>query len=292
MSAKPALGFIGLGLMGSPMATRLLDAGHAVVVHNRTKAKADALAAKGAQWAASPAEVARRAEIVFTCILDTAGMERIVFGPGGVAEGAGPGKILVDFSTISAYGARAMADRLAKSGMRWIDAPVTGGPQGAAAGTLVAMAGGEAADIEAVRPHVAPMARRFEHLGPLGAGLFMKLCNQLVVGCTRVVLAEMVTLARKTGLDPASLPRVLEGGYADSTLLKLDIPRMVARDFAPRGQSKNVAKDLGLIREAAGAVGASLPVTALATELWRLHLAHGFGDKDSSSIIALFDETA
>ncbi|MDP6603355.1 MAG: NAD(P)-dependent oxidoreductase [Rhodospirillales bacterium] len=284
------LGFIGLGLMGLPMTIRLLDADFAVTVWNRTPKKTSPAVEKGARLAASPAEVAEASDIVFTCILDTGGMEQVVFGPGGVAEGARPGTLLVDFSTIAPSAMKAMAATLrADKGVRWVDAPVTGGVWGASEGALVIMAGGEEADVDEARPALAPMAKKIVHMGPLGAGLLTKLCNQLVIGCSRVVMAEMISFARGAGLDPAALPGVLEGGLAESKLLHIDVPFMLARDFSPRGQSKNLNKDLDIIRDVARAGGTSLPMTGLATELWRMHVARGYGDNDGVSIITMFE---
>jgi 3-hydroxyisobutyrate dehydrogenase len=284
------LGFIGLGLMGLPMTIRLLDAGFAVAAWNRTPEKASPAAERGARIAASPAEVAQASDIVFTCILDTAGMEQVVFGPGGVAEGARPGTLVCDFSTIAPSAMKTMAAVLrADKGVRWVDAPVTGGVWGARDGALVIMAGGEEADVQEARPALAPLAKKLVHMGPLGAGLLTKLCNQLVIGCSRIVMAEMIAFARGAGLDPAALPGVLEGGLAESKLLHIDVPNMLARDFSPRGQSKNLNKDLDIIRDVARANGTSLPITGLATELWRMHVGRGYGDNDGASIITMFE---
>ncbi|MGH7267413.1 MAG: NAD(P)-dependent oxidoreductase [Candidatus Rokuibacteriota bacterium] len=291
MSADtPALGYIGLGLIGSPMPLRLLDAGYRVTVWNRTRDKMEPALARGARPAASPADVARHSDVVHLCLLDTAAVREVVFGPDGVVRGASASKILVDHSTISADATREMARRLeAETGMRWVDAPVSGGPMGARAGTLVIMAGGEARDIERVRPVVAALSRRFAHMGPLGAGQTTKMCAQVAVACTYCVLAEMVSLARNSGVEVQRLPETLEGSFADSRLLQVMGPRMIAREFAPVGQVKTMLKDLTLLGELAIQTGTALPLTTLATQLFRLHEGQGNGELDITSIVKLFD---
>jgi 3-hydroxyisobutyrate dehydrogenase len=285
-----ALGYIGLGLMGLPMTLRLVRAGYGVSVWNRTREKLKPALEEGAVEAPSPAAVARDSDIVFTCVYDTAALEEVVFGAGGIAEGGTAEKILIDLSSVKPDATRDMAMRLKdQSGMRWIDAPVTGGQGGAQEGTLVLMAGGEAADIEAVRPVVAHLSRRFAHMGPQGAGQVTKLCNQLVSCCQYLVLAEMVALARDGGVDVDRLPGVLEGGVADSTMMQNKVPRMLARDFVPQGKAANIIKDLDNIGEFARANDTPIPVAALAAELWRFHIAKGNSDLDSVSIIKMFD---
>ena len=287
---KPGIGYIGLGLMGANMPLRLLDAGYRVTVWNRTPAKMAPALAKGAQAGRSPADVTRRSDIVQLCLLDTQAVETVVFGPDGVAQGANAWKVLVDHSTISAEATRAMAARLRReTGMGWIDSPVSGGTMGAAAGTLVMMAGGGAADIERVRPVVAHLSRRFVHMGPQGAGQATKMVNQVAVSCIYVVLAEMVTLARRCGVEAERLPEALEGGFADSRLLQVMGPRMIAGDFRPVGQVRTMVKDLDLLGDLAAATGTPLPLTALTTQLFRLHDGKGHGELDITSIVKLYE---
>ena len=201
------LGYLGLGMMGFPMTRRLLGAGHEVAVWNRSAAKAKALIEAGAKLAANPREVAASASIIFMCVTDAAAVEDVVFGPDGIGAAPGDGKLVVDFSSIHPDKARAIAERLkAANGMGWIDAPVSGGTKGAEEGTLAVMAGGEAADIERVRPYVLAMARRLTHMGPTGAGQTTKLCNQVIVGCAMAVLAEATRLAVNSGIDAGKLP--------------------------------------------------------------------------------------
>ncbi|HMH71694.1 MAG TPA: NAD(P)-dependent oxidoreductase, partial [Bradyrhizobium sp.] len=211
------LGYLGLGMMGFPMTRRLVSAGHDVTVWNRSPGKAAALVAAGAKAALHPSDVAATASILFMCLTDAAAVEKVVFGPDGLATATGSGKLVVDFSSIHPDAARAIAARLKlANGMGWIDAPVSGGTIGAEEGTLAVMAGGDAADIERARPYVLAMARRFTHMGPTGAGQTTKLCNQVIVGCAMAVLAEATRLAVNAGIDARRLPEALAGGFADS----------------------------------------------------------------------------
>jgi 3-hydroxyisobutyrate dehydrogenase len=272
MSEMPKLGFIGLGLMGLPMALRLREAGHALCVWNRSAAKAETARRAGASVAASPAEVARSAEIVFLCLTDSAAVEQVVFGSGGLASADGDGRIVVDFSSIAPAATRDIAARLeAANGMRWIDAPVSGGTKGAAEGTLAVMAGGAQADFERVRPCVLAMAQRFTLMGPLGAGQTTKLCNQVIVGSAMCVLAEATRLAVNAGIDPLLLPQALAGGFADSKPLQLFVPRMAqAIHEPPLGHTHTMLKDLDTVVELARETGTPVPMAALAAQTFRL----------------------
>jgi 3-hydroxyisobutyrate dehydrogenase len=272
MSGRPALGFIGLGLMGLPMALRLREAGYALSVWNRSVAKADAARRAGASVADSPAEVARSAEIVFLCLTDGAAVEQVVFGSDGLAAAAGEGRIAVDFSSIAPAATRDIAARLeTANGMRWIDAPVSGGTKGAAEGTLAVMAGGAQADFERVRPCVLAMAQRFTLMGPLGAGQTTKLCNQVIVGSAMCVLAEATRLALNAGIDPLLLPQALAGGFADSKPLQLFVPRMAqAIHEPPLGHTHTMLKDLDTVVDLARETGTPVPMAALAAQTFRL----------------------
>lgn len=284
------LGFIGLGLMGGPMSGNLVDAGYDVAVWNRDSAKSATLRDKGAAVAADPAALARDCDVVFLCLTDTAAVEAVVFGPCGLSEGARDGMTICDFSTISPDAAREYGERMkAQCGAGWIDAPVSGGRGGAQSGKLISFVGGDAADVERVRPYMAPMCQRFEHVGAAGAGLVVKLCNQLVVGCVRPVLAELVTFARDAGVDPAELPKLFAGGAADSWLLQMDVPMMAARDFSPRSTAATFLTDLDLLDELAEAQGTPVPMAALARQLWRLLVAKGHGGDNATALVTLYD---
>lgn len=289
MAQDTTFGFIGIGLMGAPMAARLLASGRALTVWNRTRAKILPLLEQGAQEAGSPADVARAASVVFACVTDGPAMEAAVFGPGGIAEGAREGSVLVDFSSIAPDRTRDIAARLFdRTGMAWVDAPVSGGVPGAEAGTLAIMAGGAERDVERVRPAVMTMAARFTHMGPLGAGQTTKLCNQVIVGCTMAVLAEAARLATNAGVDAARLPEALAGGFADSKPLQIFLPRMVAGQHEPPlGHVYTMLKDLDSVGDLSRAARSPVPMTAQATELFRLLMARGGETADALEIYKL-----
>jgi 3-hydroxyisobutyrate dehydrogenase len=283
------LGYLGLGLMGSPMTRRLLKAGYQVTVWNRSADKAAAVVEAGATRAASPCAVAARTGIVFMCVTDAAAVEDVAFGPEGLASGPGAGKLVVDFSSIHPDAARDIAARLkAASGMGSIDAPVSGGTKGAEEGTLAVMAGGDPADIERVRPYILAMARRFTHMGPVGAGQTTKLCNQVIVGCAMAVLAEATRLAVNAGIDAGRLPEALAGGFADSIPLQLFVPRMVQGIHSPPlGHVATMLKDLDTIADVARATSTPVPMASLAGQLFRLAKAARGADADALEIYKL-----
>ena len=289
MASDSTLGWIGLGNMGTPMAKRLIDAGYPLTAWNRSAGKAEALVTAGAGAAASPAEVARVGDVIFLSLSDTAAVEAVVFGPEGVKHGADKSKILVDTSSIAPAASRDMATRLAEeTGMRWIDAPVSGGVVGAEEGTLVFMAGGAPEDIEAVRPIIDHLGQRLTHMGPPGAGQTTKVCNQMIVGGTIAVVAETLKLAAEAGVDAGRLPDCLAGGFADSTILQVHARRMIEADLAPRGGVRLMLKDMETACDLAGALGASVPMTGLATELYRLLIEQGHDNIDQSGLIRLY----
>jgi 3-hydroxyisobutyrate dehydrogenase len=285
------LGYLGLGLMGFPMTRRLLNAGYQVAVWNRSAGKAAALVEAGAQPAANPREMAMTATIIFMCVTDAAAVEKVVFGPDGLAASPGDGKLVVDFSSIHPDKARAIAARLkAANGMGWVDAPVSGGTKGAEEGTLAVMAGGDAADIERVRPYVLAMARRLTHMGPTGAGQTTKLCNQVIVGCGMAVLAEATRLATNAGIDAGRLPEALAGGFADSIPLQLFVPRMVRGIHSPPlGHIATMLKDLDTAADVARNTSSPVPMATLAGQLFRLAKAARGAHADALEIYKLSD---
>ncbi|MDF1776662.1 MAG: NAD(P)-dependent oxidoreductase [Rhizobiaceae bacterium] len=289
MTQNPTLGYIGTGLMGTPMAGRLLSAGNKLVVWNRTAKKAQPLVDQGAIMGESAADVARQADIVFMCLTDTKAVEAAVFGPGGIAEGASKGAILVDFSSIQPEATRQMSARLMElTGMHWIDAPVSGGVPGAEAGTLAIMAGGDEDAFKRVEPIVLQMAARFTLMGPIGAGQTTKLCNQVIVGCTMAVLAEATRLATNAGVDASRLPEALAGGFADSKPLQLFVPRMVdAQHNPPLGHVYTMLKDLDSVCDLARSCTSPVPFTAMAAEQFRLLTVRGGEEADALEIYKL-----
>jgi 3-hydroxyisobutyrate dehydrogenase len=289
MTGKPSLGFIGAGLMGKPMSLRLLAAGYALTVWNRSRDKLAPLTAKGAHAADSPAAVARAADIVMLCVTDQHAAEEVLFGAEGVAAGGTAGKLVVDFSSIAPAAARAFAERLEREcGMGLVDAPVSGGTVGAEQGTLAIMAGGRPEHIERARPVVAHLAQRFTRMGDAGAGQVTKLCNQVIVGCLFPVIAEAVRLAEAAGVDANALPQALKGGFADSLPLQVFGARMAARHFAPPlGAVSIMLKDLENAAAVAKDARVPLPMARTAAELYRLLVAQGRGEQEPSVLVDL-----
>lgn len=283
------LGYVGLGLMGTPMARRLLAAGHEVTVWNRSPTKAAALVEAGAKLANHPHDVASAAGVIFVCVTDATAVEEVVFGRNGLAEAPGDGKLVVDFSSIHPEATRAVAARLKQAnGMGWIDAPVSGGSKGAEEGTLAVMAGGDTAEVERVRPYVLAMARRLTHMGPTGAGQTTKLCNQVIVGGAMAVLAEATRLAANAGIDAARLPEALAGGFADSIPLQLFVPRMVQGIHSPPlGHIATMLKDLDTVIEVARNTSTPVPMASLAAQLFRLAKISRGADADALEIYKL-----
>jgi 3-hydroxyisobutyrate dehydrogenase len=275
--------------MGTPMTRRLLDTGHQVTVWNRSEAKVAALVEAGAKCAATPRDLLESSDIVFMCVTDAAAVEEVIFGPEGLSTAAGAGKLVVDFSSIHPDAARDLAARLkASNGASWVDAPVSGGTKGAEEGTLAIMAGGEAGDIERVRPYVLAMARRFTHMGPTGAGQTTKLCNQVIVGCAMAVLAEATRLAVNAGIDANRLPEALAGGFADSIPLQLFVPRMVQGIHSPPlGHIATMLKDLDTVADVAQTTSTPVPMASLAGQLFRLAKAARGADADALEIYKL-----
>ncbi len=283
------LGYLGLGMMGSPMTRRLLDAGYEVAIWNRSEVKAAPLIRAGAKFAADPAAVANASSIIFMCLTDADAVEQVAFGSDGLATAPGAGKLVVDFSSIHPDAARSIAKRLgAANGMGWIDAPVSGGTKGAEEGTLAVMAGGEAAAIERVRPYVLAMARRLTHMGPTGAGQTTKLCNQIIVGSAMAVLAEATRLATNAGIDAGRLPEALAGGFADLIPLQLFVPRMVQGIHSPPfGHIATMLKDLDTVVDVARDTSTPVPMASLAAQLFRMAKTVRGADADALEIYKL-----
>ena len=288
------LGYLGLGMMGSPMTRRLLDAGYPVTVWNRSEAKAAPLVKAGAKLAADPRAVANTSSVIFICLTDANAVEEVVFGPQGLSTVSGAGKLVVDFSSIHPDAARSIAARLrTANGMDWIDAPVSGGSKGAEEGTLAVMAGGDAAAIERASPYVLAMARRLTHMGPIGAGQTAKLCNQIIVGCAMAVLAEATRLATNAGIDAGRLPEALAGGFADSIPQQLFVPRMVqGLHSPPLGHVATILKDLDAVVDVAQQTSTPVPMAALASQLFRMAKTSRGADADALEIYKLSERKA
>ena len=270
------IGFIGLGIMGAPMVRNLLRAGHELVAWNRSPARLDAAVADGAERGESPADVAARSDVTIACVTASADVEEVVLGPGGALEGLREGSVFVDMSTISPAVTRALAARLAERGVQMLDAPVSGGEQGAVDGTLSIMAGGPAETLERMRPLFEALGRTVTHCGPAGAGQTVKLCNQIAVCLNNLAMAEALMLCQRSGVDPSTMLAAITEGAAGSWQLSNLGPRVVRRDFAPGFKVGLQQKDLRLALEAAGELRVPLAGTALVHQLFAaVESAHG-----------------
>jgi len=289
MTATPAIGFIGLGLMGQGFTKRLVESGFKVTGYDIVPDKVKAAAAHGVAGAASPAAVAAASDIVLVCVTSTDAVQEAVFGAGGIGEAAGMGKVLVDHSTTEIDATRDYAAQLAKrSGMKWVDAPVSGGPTAALAGTLAIMAGGDSDAIQKIQPVMTKLASRFTHMGEVGAGQVTKMINQVLVLTNYCVIAEAIRLGEKCGVDVAKIPEALATGHAGSNLLKDVTPRLVARDFAPRGFVRQVLKDLDMVHDLAKEMKSPTPMVSQAASLYRLMVARGHSELDACAVMRLY----
>lgn len=285
-----SLGFAGIGLMGLPMCRRLLDAGYALTVWNRSPEKCAGLVAAGARQVETPGELCDSADVVMLCLADTAVVRDVVFGAGGIAGKARAGQLLVDFSSLEPSATREMAAQLrAATGMGWLDTPVSGGTPGAEAGTLAIMVGGEAADLERVRPALLSLGQRVTHMGGVGAGQVTKACNQMIVACNALVIAEVVALAEQAGVDASLIAEALAGGFADSRPLQILAPQMAESRFEPvKWHVRTLLKDLDTAVKFSREQGSATPVSGLAAQLMRLHGSQGYLEKDPATLIDLY----
>jgi 3-hydroxyisobutyrate dehydrogenase len=291
MSTLPALGFAGIGLMGLPMCRRLLAAGYPLTVWNRNPAKCAPLVEAGARQVATPAELCRHAEVVMLCLADTSVVREVVFGKSGIAEGAKKDQLLVDFSSLEPTATREMATELGKTGMGWLDAPVSGGVVGAEAGSLAIMVGGTVADLERVKPVLLSLGQRVTHMGAVGAGQVTKACNQMIVACNVLVIAEVVALAERSGVDASLIAEALAGGFADSRPLQFLAPQMAESRFEPvKWHVRTLLKDLDTAVKFSREQGSATPISGLAAQLMRLHGGQGFLEKDPSTLVQLYRE--
>ena len=286
---KPTIGFIGLGVMGKPMARNLLKAGYPLVVHNRSREPVEELAAEGAGPAFSPAEVASRSQVIITMLPDSPDVELVALGEGGIIEGVSEGDVYVDMSTIAPPVAVKVAQAMAEKGARCLDAPVSGGDVGAQQGALSIMVGGDEDVFDEVLPILEVMGGTIVHCGPSGAGQTVKACNQVQVALNLIGMAEALVLGTKAGVDPAIVVKVLSGGFAQSRVMDVRGPRIIKRIFEPGFRSRLHYKDLNIVRETARAYGISLPASALAHELFGAMQAQGWGDLDHSAVMRVIE---
>lgn len=269
------IGFVGLGDIGAPMAMRILNAGHSLMVYNRTPGRTEPFAGQGAKVAGSLSELAAACDVILFCVSNGEAVEQVVFGPGGLAEAGRAGQVLVDLSTIHPVHTQQMARRLSdERSMAWVDAPVSGGPAGARLGTLAVMVGGEAAAVERVRPVLAAFGGRITHMGPVGCGMATKACNQMLNYGTGAVVAETLNFAARFGIDPALIPEAVAGGFADSNVLRHYGQHMVAGTY--RGNTLTAMKDIDIIMDMGRLTGSAMPVTSLVASFFRMQIAQGY----------------
>jgi 3-hydroxyisobutyrate dehydrogenase len=279
------VGFIGLGIMGSGMTHNLLRASVDLTVYNRSPERMQPLANAGAATAASPAELAAAVDVVFVCVSDTPDVERVLFGDVGVLQGAKSGSLVVDMSTISPAATRQFAERLAERGVAMIDAPVSGGSEGAAKGTLSIMVGGEADDVERARPYLEAMGSTITHLGPIGSGQSCKLVNQILVVVNMLATAEALVFAEASGLDLERTLEAVVGGAAGSWMLANRGPQAIRRDWRPGFTIDLQQKDLRLVLEAADQTGAPVLATSTVFQLYRTLQREGLGAEGNHALI-------
>ena len=287
------IGFLGLGDIGLPMARRLAGAGHELVVWNRTREKAESLAADGARIAATPADAAREADLVGLCLSSHIAVEEIAFGPAGLFTRDRPRvRAIADFSTGAVEAAQDFTRRAAAHGVDWVDAPVSGGATAATRGQLVIFAGGKQAAIERLGPLFAPLAARVTRMGDSGSGQATKLCNQAMVAANMLVMAETFAMARRAGIDVARLPQAMAGGFADCAPLQIFGPRMAEHQFEPRlGGIALMAKDVSLASAFATRFGAEVPILRQVQSIYSRIIEDGTPapDDDVSSLIRLYE---
>lgn len=293
MPVLPTIAFAGIGLMGLPMSRRLLAAGYPLRVWNRTPGKCRELELAGAQVVKDPCELADGAHAVMLCLADTEAVRDVVFGAAGIVEGdARTASLLVDFSSLDPQATREMASELQRrNGMRWVDAPVSGGISGAQSGSLAIMAGGRFEDIERIRPVLAHVGQRVTRMGEVGAGQVAKVCNQMIVACNALVIAEVVALAEQAGVDARLLAPALAGGFADSKPLQILAPQMADSCFTPiKWHVRTLLKDLDTAVRLSHQQGSAAPMSGLAAQLMRLHGSKGCLEQDPATLVRLYRE--
>lgn len=286
---KLRVGYIGLGAMGKPMALNILKAGFPLTVFNRTAEKAGELLTAGAEWADSPADLARRSDVVFTNVSNTADVLSVVLGQSGVREGVRPGMIFVDNSTISPTGSREIYESLRALGVSALDAPVSGGEIGAQNGSLTIMVGGDAESLELVRPILNAVGKKITHIGGAGAGQIAKAANQIMVAAQMVAEAELMIFAQKAGADPVKVIEAIKGGAAQCWTLDVKPQRLFAGNRTPGFKASLQAKDLAIVMETAQQSLMSLPGTAVSAQLFNALCAMGEGDLDNSAVIRVIE---
>ncbi len=286
---KRQLALIGAGAMGSAIGTRLLETGNALAVFDLDEAKVAALVAKGATAAKSAAAAAETADAVITSLNASRIVEIAVFGPQGVADGARPGTLIVDMSSIDPATTRKLADMAAEKGLAWVDSPLSGGAPKALVGELTLMLGGTEDDVVGAQTILSDVAANMTHMGGPGAGQTTKMINQVLCGLGFLAVAEATQLALDAGVDATKIPVALKGGRADSALLQEYMPRFATKDYRRTGRIDNMVKDLNMVNDLARHTGTSMPMTALCTEIHRMLTAAGLGGEDQAAVMEFFN---
>jgi len=283
------IGFIGLGTMGTSMARTLLNCGHAVTVWARRPEAMSPLLAAGAAAGESAAHVAADCQIIMTMVTDTRAVEEVVLGAQGIARGARPGTLMIDHSTIDPDGARRIAGELQARGVEMLDAPVSGGSAAAEAGALAIMVGGSAAALDRARPVLSCYAKRIVYIGPSGAGQVAKACNQICTIVNQLGAAEAMLLAERAGVDPRAVAEAVMGGFGASRMLELQAPKMIARDFEGKVESRLHHKDIRIVLDLARAFGIELPASAAAADVLERLQRRGGARQDSAAVFSVLD---
>ncbi|PYV19275.1 MAG: 2-hydroxy-3-oxopropionate reductase [Acidobacteria bacterium] len=290
--SKERIGFIGLGVMGLPMAGHLLRAGYPLTVYNRTASKTADLASQGARVAKAPSGVAEQSDVVITMVSDSPDVEAVVAGPSGVIEGVRPGSVVIDMSTVAPLLEQRLDELLRGRGATLLDAPVSGGDVGARNATLAIMVGGDRTAFDRVRPILETMGKKLTHCGPAGSGQLTKLCNQILVSVNLLAMCEALLFAHRSGLDPMLVIDAVKEGAAGSWQLANLGPRVARRDFTPGFMIDLMQKDLRLIQENAGASSTPLPAVALVSQLLRSAQAHGGGREGTQGLAKVLEALA
>lgn len=289
--SHPAIGFIGLGTMGSAICRHVIEAGFPVTVWGRTQDRTTRHLEAGANWAQSPAELAKSSDIVVLCVSNDAAVEDVVFGDSGIGAGGASGKILIDHSTIHPESTRDWAGRLAAdTGMNWIDAPVSGGPGGAERGELIVMAGGVSEDFETARPVMDCYAKKVTLMGPVGAGQATKVCNQLIIGAEICAIAEALNFASRFGMNASGLADALQGGWADSPVLQDHGRRMAVADYSDPANASMMMKDIDIACDMGKRTDSPMPVSEVVQKLYRQAIDQGNMDGGQIAPMKLYSE--
>ena len=281
------VGFIGIGLMGLPMCRRLLNESVDLTVFNRNSKKCEPLVVEGAKQAQSMEQLAQDVDVIMLCVSNTEAVESVAEQ---VLPTLRPGQVIVDFSSISPDSTERLAQKVSEKGASWVDCPVSGGVAGAEAGTLAMMAGGDEAVVSSLTELLAPLSQRVTYMGPSGSGQTTKICNQMIVSCNVLVMAEVMAMAKKAGVDASRIPQALQGGFADSTPLQLTGPKMANQDFDEiKWHVKTLLKDLDMANVLAKQLGSAVPMAGLGAELMRQHGSKGFAEQDPATCVLMYE---